>query len=198
MGGTVAKKDAAIVQEAAQEAAQETPAGTGKGRPTPSRRERELARQRPLVPKDRKQAARDSRVAQQQEREKARLGMAAGDDRFLPARDKGPQRRWVRDYVDARLSVGEFLLPFMVVVLVLTFLPVPTLQLYAMLVVWVYLAISILDVVILGFVLRRKLAARFGAGNVQKGFAFYAAMRTLQLRQLRLPKPQVKRFKYPE
>jgi len=190
----MAKKESAVVDEQTAE-----PGASGKGRPTPSRRERELARQRPIVPKDRKQAARDSRAREQEQREKARLGMAAGDDRYLPARDKGPQKRYVRDYVDARLSIGEFLIPIMVVVLIATFVSNPVIQGWAMLVVWVFVAITIVDVVILGFVLKRKLAERFGgADKVQRGFRWYAAMRTIQMRFLRLPKPQVKRFQYPE
>ena len=55
---------------------------------------------------------------------------------------------------------------------------------------------SVADVVILGFALRRKLAAKFGADKVEK-VRWYAAMRALQLRPLRLPKPQVKRGQYP-
>jgi hypothetical protein len=56
--------------------------------------------------------------------------------------------------------------------------------------------VSIVDVVVLGVLLRRKLAAKFGADRVEK-VRWYAAMRALQLRPLRLPKPQVKRGQYP-
>ena len=33
---------------------------------------------------------------------KQREALANGDERYLPARDKGPVRRFVRDYVDSR------------------------------------------------------------------------------------------------
>jgi hypothetical protein len=44
--------------------------------------------------------------------------------------------------------------------------------------------------------LRRRLAQKFGAGKVEK-VAWYASMRAIQMRFLRLPKPQVKRGQYP-
>ena len=40
-----------------------------------------------------------------------------GDEANLPLRDKGPAKRFIRDYVDARWNVGEFMLPVMVLVL---------------------------------------------------------------------------------
>ncbi len=49
---------------------------------------------------------------------KVRQAMRTGDDRYLPARDKGPVKRFLRDYVDARLSVAEFLLPLLLVIMV--------------------------------------------------------------------------------
>src|SRR3954454_2884040 len=73
----------------------------GKGAPTPSRKAQEAARKRPLVPNDRKEAARIQRSQSATARERARVGMAAGDEKYLPARDRGVQKRFVRDYVDA-------------------------------------------------------------------------------------------------
>ena len=123
--------------------------------------------------------------------------MMNGDERYLLERDKGPQRRYVRDYVDARLSVGEFLIPMMVIVLLMTMMP-PVWQTLSLLVIWTYLLLSVVDAVVLGFTLNRKLKKKFGESQVQPGFRWYAAMRALQFRMLRMPKPQVKRFKFPE
>ncbi|MBF4462507.1 MULTISPECIES: DUF3043 domain-containing protein [unclassified Rathayibacter] len=173
------------------------PAASGKGRPTPTRREQELARKRPLVVSDRKQAARDAREKAATAREQARIGLAAGDQRYLPLRDKGPQRRFVRDWVDARFSLGEFLIPVMVVVLLLSFFPQPELQYVTLIVLWAFFLIAVIDCILLGRRMRRKLAERFGAEHVEKGIPWYAAMRALQLRVMRLPKPQVKRGAFP-
>ncbi|GAA4057114.1 MULTISPECIES: DUF3043 domain-containing protein [Agromyces] len=168
----------------------------GKGAPTPTRAEREAARKRPLVPNDRKEAARQARAKAAEARERARLGLAAGDEKYLPARDRGPQKKYVRDYVDARFSIGEILIPVMFVVIVLTFVPSYEVQTIGIFALWAFFLVSVVDVIILGFVLQRKLAARFGADKVER-VRWYAAMRALQLRPLRLPKPQVKRGQYP-
>ena len=168
----------------------------GKGHATPTRKEKEAANKRPLVSSDRTQARKDARAQMQLQRERARVGMANGDEKFLPARDRGPQKRYVRDYVDARFSVGELLIPLMFGVIILTFFPQPEVQTIGLLALWAFFAVAVIDVVTLGFILNRKLAAKFGAANVEK-VRWYAAMRALQLRLMRLPKPQVKRGAYP-
>ena len=169
----------------------------GKGAPTPSRRQQEAARKRPLVPTDRKEAARVARQKQAEAREKARIGMAAGDDRYLTARDRGPQRRYVRDYVDARFSIGEFLIPVMLIVIILTFLPWPEMQVYGLFALWGFFLIAVIDCFVLGFLVRKRIGAKFGTTKVERGLRWYAAMRALQLRVMRLPKPQVKRGRFP-
>lgn len=167
----------------------------GKGRPTPSRREREAARKRPLVPNDRKEAQKAARAKMNEARDRARIGMANGEERYLPTRDKGPQKKFIRDYVDARYGVGEFMIPVMFIVIILSF--IPTLDVYAILALWAFFLIAIMDATILGFLVKRRLAEKFGATKVEKGVRWYAAMRSLQLRILRLPKPQVKRGQFP-
>lgn len=121
--------------------------------------------------------------------------MANGEERYLPLRDKGPQKRFVRDWVDARWNVGEVLLPLMFVVILLTFLP-NNLATYAILGVWVFILIAVIDCIILGARLSKKLAEKYGAAKVER-VRWYAAMRALQIRPLRLPKPQVARGHYP-
>jgi prepilin signal peptidase PulO-like enzyme (type II secretory pathway) len=130
------------------------------------------------------------------QREKARVGMANGDEKFLPARDRGPQKRYVRDYVDARFSVGELLIPLMFAVIILTFFPQPEVQVIGIVSLWAFFGIAVVDVVVLGFLVTGKLTAKFGADRVER-VRWYAAMRALQLRMMRLPKPQVKRGQFP-
>jgi hypothetical protein len=168
----------------------------GKGAPTPSRAQQEAARKRPLVPNDRKEAARQARAKQAEARERARVGMAAGDERYLPMRDRGPQKKFVRDYVDARFSIGEVLIPVMFLVILLTLVPSYEVQTIGILALWAFFIVAVVDVIVLGFILTRKLKAKFGEDKVEK-VRWYAAMRALQLRPLRLPKPQVKRGRYP-
>jgi len=171
-------------------------APTGKGQPTPSRRVQEAANKRPLVPDDRKLAAKQARAKSAESRERARIGMAAGDDKYLPMRERGPQKRYARDYIDARFNVGEFMIPVMFLVILLTFFPDPSVQTYGILALWAFFLVAIVDCVILGFILTKKMETKFGADRAER-VRWYAAMRALQLRPMRLPKPQVKRGQYP-
>ena len=173
-------------------------AAGGKGRPTPTRKEREAANRRPLVSSDRKAANKESRAKMAESRERARLGMANGEVKYLVARDKGPQRRYIRDYIDARFSIGEVMIPIMFIVIILTFINDYVFQFIAIVALWVFFLLAIIDCVIVGYILNRKVGLKFGAEHVQKGNRWYAAMRALQLRPMRLPKPQVKRGHYPE
>lgn len=170
---------------------------TSKGKATPRRKEREAANQRPLVSGDRRAGNKEARAKMAEARNKARVGMANGDEKFLPIRDKGVQRRYIRDYVDARFSVGELIIPVMFVVIILTFVNSPLLQTIAIMALWVFFLIAVIDCVVIGFLIQRKLTAKYGADKLQRGNRWYSAMRALQLRPMRLPKPQVKRGNYP-
>lgn len=164
-----------------------------KGRPTPKRSEAQSNRRtRVPVPKDRKEAARESRARLRSEREKQRLALVNGDERALPPRDKGPVRRFARNYVDSRFTVAEWFLPFAVVILILSVLHNPALQ-FVSLLLWLLIIVAIvLDSVRHAFGLRKQLRQRF-PNDSHRGVTAYALMRTLQMRRLRLPKPQVDR-----
>lgn len=168
-----------------------------KGRPTPKRSEAEASRRtRVTVPKDRKEASRQSRERLRAEREKQRLALLNGDEKALPLRDKGPVRRFTRDYVDSRWTMAEFFLPYAVVVLVLSIVRNPALQLAAQLLFMLFFVLVVLDSLRLGLGLRKALAERF-PNDPTRGAVSYGLMRTLQMRRLRLPKPQVKRGERP-
>ena len=168
---------------------------SGKGRATPTRREREAANLRPLVSNDRRAANKAARAKMAVTREKARIGMANGEEKYLGARDRGPQRRFVRDYVDARFSIGEAAIPLMFLFILASL--IPGIEVYAFIAVYAFFIIAIVDCVILGFIVTKKIKERFGEASVQSGTRWYAAMRAVQLRPMRLPKAQVKRGKYP-
>jgi hypothetical protein len=169
----------------------------GKGHPTPTRKEREAANQRPLVSGDRRAGNKAARARMAEGRERARIGMANGEEKYLQARDKGPQRRFIRDYVDARFSVGEVMIPILFVIIILSFIENPVFQIASVLSLWGFFLLAVVDSLVLGLLVRRKLTAKFGADRLQRGNRWYAAMRAMQLRLMRLPKPQVKRGQYP-
>ncbi len=170
---------------------------SGKGHATPTRREREAANLRPLVSNDRKAGNKASRAKMADAREKARIGMANGVEAYLPLKDKGVQRRYIRDHIDARWSVGELIIPVMFLVIILTFIKDPILQTAAIFGLWGFFIIAVIDCIVVGLVVQRKLAAKFGEDKVQRGNRWYTAMRALQMRRMRLPKPQGKRGTFP-
>ncbi|WP_104129170.1 DUF3043 domain-containing protein [Cryobacterium sp. Y57] len=166
----------------------------GKGQATPTRKRQEAANKRPLVPDDRKLAAKQARVKSSAARDVARAGMAAGIDKYLPLRERGLQKRYVRDYVDARFSVGELMIPIMFLVILLS--TIPSIASVSLIALWAFFIFAVVDCVVLGFVLTKKIEAKFGSDKAER-IRWYAAMRALQLRPMRLPKPQVKRRQYP-
>lgn len=170
-----------------------------KNRPTPSRKEAEAARKRPLVPNDRRAATKASREAARLQRLKAREAMMGGEEKYLPARDRGPVRRYVRDYVDARVNVGEFLLPVMLVVLLASvFSGQGQLAVVVFFAMYGLVALAVIDGFVLGLRLKRRLVARFGAEQVGRGAVMYGVLRAFQLRRSRIPRPQVARRQYPD
>jgi len=174
------------------------PAGPGKGRATPTRREAEQARRRPLVPEDRKAAAKASRSKVAEERARARAGMAAGDERYLMVRDRGPQRRYARDAVDARWTLGELLFPLAALLLIATFAVPTQIEFVLFPLLYVFVAIMVFDAWLRARRIRRELAAKFGGEDrVERGLTLYVITRCIQMRPLRTPKPRVRRGQYP-
>jgi hypothetical protein len=164
----------------------------GKGRPTPKRKEAESKRKvsslAPVVTKDQKRAskalARQSRVAQ-------RAAYLRGDESALPARDRGPARRYVRNFVDSRRSTGEYFLPIIFVVLILTLIPLPAVQIGAVALMYAVLILAVIDGFFLSRKIRKAIAIKF-PGTSTKGLGMYAWLRSTQMRRLRAPHPQVK------
>ncbi len=168
----------------------------GKNRPTPKRADRQALNKRPLVPTDRK-AARASRDAMRQERLKVRDALYTGDERHLPPRDKGPVKRFVRDFVDARRNFGEYFLLVALVVVMLTLIREPVVALAATALLWLTVIASVVDGYLLSRRLRKALRAKFGEENIPAGSVRYGVLRAFQMRRTRLPKPMVRHGQYP-
>ncbi|MCX5057687.1 MULTISPECIES: DUF3043 domain-containing protein [unclassified Streptomyces] len=168
-----------------------------KGRPTPKRSAAQSQRRSVAsTSMTRKDASRRQRDERRAAMDRQRQALAGGDERYLPARDKGPVRKFARDWIDSRFNVAEFFLPMAVVILVLSMVRVGSLQSIALLLWLVVIVLIVLDAIVSAFRLRKQLAERFPDQNT-KGATRYALMRSLQMRRLRLPKPQVKRGERP-
>lgn len=168
----------------------ETPdAPENKGRPTPKRKDAQAKRVvNSLAPAtNRAERSKQKELARQQ-RAQSRIAYMRGDENALPARDRGPVRRFVRDYVDARRSIGEYFLPLLIAVLLIS--RITALQGVAVLLMYFIMLSAIYDWFILTRRIKREVATRF-PGSPTKGLGMYAWSRSTQLRRLRAPKPQV-------
>jgi hypothetical protein len=180
----------------AEDAGAPEPRPGAKNRPTPKRRDQEAANKRPLIVTDRKAARSQDKTARREALAKQRKGMLTGDERYLPPRDKGPRRRFIRDSVDARWNIGEFMLPVMLLVLLLSFVKTPWALLGVFVLVYGLIALAVIDAVLMWFRVKKKVQARFG--DAERGDAWYAIMRAFQMRRTRMPKPQVARGQHPK
>jgi hypothetical protein len=166
---------------------------SGKGRPTPKRKEAESARKQGItVPKDPKAARRAARDRDREARAKSRAGLMAGDPAYFPSRDAGPVKAQVRDYIDRRRTVGEFFVPFAFVVLLLGLVNNPTVQTTVVYVWTSVLLLVVLDTILVGILLGRSLREDFPAKSDRKGAVSYGVLRALQLRRFRIPPPRLK------
>lgn len=163
----------------------------GKGRPTPKRSEAERRRRPYTAPKDRKEATRASRDRQRTDRTRRMEAVRRGEEWALPARDRGPVKALARDYVDSKRRVSEYYMYGLLVLLVLLFIRAPIVQTIVPLLVLAAVLIMAIEGILIG---RRAkaLAAERLPGQSTRGLALYSAMRALQIRRLRVPKPRVK------
>lgn len=163
----------------------------GKGRPTPKRSEAERRRRQPYTaPKDRKEAARFSRDRQRSDRTRRMEAVRRGEEWALPPRDRGPVKALARDYVDSKRRVSEYYMYGLLVLLVLLFVP----SLIVKTIVPLLVLSAVLVMAIEGFYIGRRvkaMAAERLPGESTRGLALYSAMRALQIRKLRVPKPRV-------
>ena len=164
----------------------------GKGRPTPSRKEAEAAaKARAKVPRTRREQMKAQRGARSESSKTVRQGMRDGDERYMLARDRGPVRRFIRDFVDSRFSFVELMVPLLIVTLLLGYSGSPYLVGIGNTVLLGTVLLVVLDILLMRFRLRRELARRF-PDEPTKGTTYYAIMRALQMKFMRLPKAKVK------
>lgn len=173
-----------------------------KGRPTPKRKDATQKRHTlaPIQGKEEKRRARDEAKAA---RIASRAAYMRGDESALPIRDKGPVKKFVRDYIDSRRSIGEYFLPIIFVVLLLTLIPtgtsrnaeglpeVPLTQVISIAIMYSVLLISILDGIRLSRKIKKLVSAKFPDAPT-KGLGMYGWLRSTQMRRMRAPKPMVK------
>jgi hypothetical protein len=163
-----------------------------KGKATPKRKDAVAATKvnsitSPVTKADRSK----NRDALKAARMEARAAYMRGDESAMPPRDRGPVKRYVRDYVDSRRSLGEYFLPLMIFVLVLTLIPSAEIRFVAI----IFMYGAMLYSVVYGFFVSKKIKAIVAEkfpGEPTKGLGLYGWLRSTQMRKLRAPAPQKK------
>ncbi|MCX2163117.1 DUF3043 domain-containing protein [Corynebacterium auriscanis] len=187
-----------------------------KGRPTPKRNEvereqgiRREAFEAPTTPAEARKRRKELKASMSKEeykamkqrerdqaaRERRRVNerMMAGDEKYLMARDQGPERKFVRDWVDSHRYLMNLFLPMTLIVILLMIIGVrnPQVANLASIVMMVIFLIMIGEGVWLGRKINRMVRERF-SHTTQGGFGLglYAFTRATMIRRLRTPAPQ--------
>lgn len=178
------KRDAEPEVVEPEQTGETAPGRHRKDHPTPTRRQAEAARRERLNPTLTKKEARQRNT--QLNRQNRLAAMAE--------RDNTPEKSLLRDHIDARRSVGEFLLPGLLVILALTFLQGvwrPA-TLISMVLMYTYLIVVIIDIALMwrGY---KKVHAERIPDTPLRGLMLYGANRCIQMRRLRMPPPRIDR-----
>ena len=157
-----------------------------KGKATPKRSD---GRRKPAKPLNKREAREKAKA----DRAEAMAGMRAGDDRYLMPRDKGPERALVRDVVDSRRTVGTWFFGTAFVVLLASGTGSPAFTLYGQLLWFVIGLLTIADTIIICRKIGKLVRERFPKSQVKpRSLYFYAFMRGITFRRLRMPQPRKK------
>lgn len=164
-----------------------------KGRATPKRKDAEARlKVNSLAPSVSKEAKARDRALEKARRIEGRAAFMRGDENALPVRDRGAARKWVRNYIDSRRTIGEYFLPTIMIVLVLTAIPVKGVQLLAILFMYGAMLYSLFSAFFIGRKIKKLVAEKF-PNEPLKGIGIYGWLRSTQMRRMRAPAPQVKR-----
>jgi hypothetical protein len=169
----------------------ETPSLAGKGRPTPKRADARKQR-RSAAPKTRKEAAAFQREKAREQRRVQKQAVRTGDERHLPARDAGPEKRLARDLVDSHFTFGQVFFGVIFLAFALSLAHGTTLREVCNAAALASFALMLVDGVRNGQTAKRLVEQAHGDGS-ERGIQLYALTRSMLPRWARRPPPRVKR-----
>ena len=162
-----------------------------KNKPTPKRKEAQAKLNfSPLSPGASKESKRMLKEQTKLRRVQSRAAYMRGEESALPPRDRGPAKRFIRNYIDERKSVTEYFLVIILFVLMLTIIPIPAVQLAAVAIMYSSMIFITLDGFLLSKRIKKMVKEQFPS-EPTRGVGMYGWMRATQLRRLRAPAPQV-------
>ncbi|RZU52855.1 DUF3043 family protein [Krasilnikovia cinnamomea] len=170
-----------------------TPSKKELGQATPKRAATGRRVSEATPPANRREAYKQMRQRQRQDRADAAEGMRQGDERYLLARDRGPERALVRNIVDSRRTVGTWFFAGALIVLVGSSGRMPTVVQLGANLLWLLLALGVIvDSVLIARRIKRLIGERFPKTTQKMGSLYlYGIMRGLTFRKMRVPKPQI-------
>ncbi len=170
-----------------------TPSKKELGVQTPKRTTSQRRHDAAQPPANRREAYKQVRDRQKAERAEASAGMRAGDERYLLARDRGPERRLVRDIVDSRRTAGTWFFAGAIIVFIGSTGAMPIQVQFAANLLWALLAVTvIIDSILISRRIKKRITERFPDTTQRMGSLYlYGIMRGLSFRRMRVPKPQV-------
>jgi hypothetical protein len=100
----------------------------------------------------------------------------------------------MRDYIDSRFNLGEFLLPAVVVILAVTIAGSywPTVTVVATMAMYLFIIGVFVDGYLMWRGFKKVLASRLPKAS-PKGLLLYGMTRSTQIRRFRSPPPRIKR-----
>ncbi|AGL15391.1 DUF3043 domain-containing protein [Actinoplanes sp. N902-109] len=170
-----------------------TPSKKELGVETPKRQSSQRRHDTAAAPANRREAMKQMRDRQRSERAEATAGMRAGDERYLLARDRGPERALVRNIVDSRRTAGTWFFAGAIIVFIGSTGQMPReVQIGANL-LWLLLALAVVaDSIRISRRIKKLVTERFPKTTQRLGSLYlYGIMRGLTFRRMRVPKPQV-------
>ena len=155
-----------------------------KDRPTPTRKEAEAARRERM----------NTTLSKKQSRAAASRQSRSERMKTISAREAVPEKVLMRDYIDARFNLGEFLLPSVVVILAVTLLGSywPVVTLIATMAMYLFIIGVFVDGYLMWRGFKKVLAKRLPKAS-PKGLLLYGMTRSTQIRRFRSPAPRIKR-----
>ncbi len=145
------------------------------------------------MPSNRKEAAALQRERNREARTRARQALLTGDERHLPPRDAGPERRLARDVVDSRFTLGQVFVVVIGVVFVLGIaVPNTVVQGVTNIAGLIALTVIVIDSARCGRAAKVAVTEKFSLAQA-RGISSYAFLRAMLPRRFRRPPPKVAR-----
>lgn len=117
----------------------------------------------------------------------------SGDERYLMERDKGEERRFIRDWVDSQRFFNNYVMPMALVLLIVMLIGtwLPRVAAALSLVSLLFIVTIFIEGIIIGIRANRAVRAEFPEANTGFSLGMYAFSRATQPRNWRSPKPRV-------